>query len=546
MDGTATSTTGKAVSRRALLAGSVGVGGVALLAGCREPGDVAGRQGTDPTAGANLPNHIPFDQIQPDIAPANEYCLPGYLAYPNPPATGVTERPGDGSQTVSAFSQTSISVAPPMAKNVWWQNLNEQLGVTLGMQWVKGTEFLPKVQTLIAGDDLPDVMLLPQLPRLDQVLKSKFTDITEYVSGEAIAEYPMLANYTTLSWKNTVFDGSIYGISRPAVPITPRLEARTDVLAELGVEPVFSSGEEFLALCREITDRKAGQFAMAQPTSIILKSMFGLPNEWEETDTGFRNEVESPRYIDYLEFVAAMWKEGLFHPESFQSTNRMPMFQQPSFLLYEVGGAGFTRAMPLYRPGAPDLTVKPVVVPLVEGGGNAPQRIVHDGASLFALRKGLDADQVKLILRMLNFNAAPFGTKEYLTVQYGKEGHNYNFDADGQPVATEHGASETFPVTLFPGTLPFNYSPGHNDVVENECAYEAEVSKSVVLDASAGLFSSTAIDKQAGLSRQIAVEVSEIIQGRKPVSEWASVIKDWAAKGGDQMRQEYEAAAAAR
>src|SRR5699024_6724962 len=335
-------------------------------------------------------------------------------------------------------------------------------------------------------------------------------------------------------------------LTRPRVPIFPRLEARTDTLDELGLTPEFRNGEEFLDLCREITNPKADQYAMIQPTATFIKSMFAVPNEWEKTDQGFRHEIESPRFIEYLEFVVDMWKEGLFHPKSFQNPSRMPLFQKPAFLLYEVGGAGFSSAMPLYRPGAPTLTVKPVVAPLAEGGGNAPTRVIEGGATHFALRKDLEPDQVKLILRMLNYTASSFGTQEFLNVQFGKEGYNYDLDADGQPVVKESGRHEIFPITLFPGTLVRHYSPEYPDVVKKECAYEAEVSQKVVLDASFGLFSATALDKESALGKQIQTAIGEVSQGRKKVSEWGDVVKDWAARGGDEIRKEYEEASAAQ
>lgn len=535
---------GSNLTRRSLLAGSAALAGAAMLSGCGPDGSVGGDQGATGRSEVELPTYIPYGGVTPDIPPPNEYCIPGFLRFPDPPVAGVQEKPGDGTHTVTGFTQTSISVAPPMDQNHWWRNLNEQMGITFDLQWLKGADYVSKVQTLIAGDDLPDVIALPRLPRMDQVLESKFLDITEYVAGDAIAEYPMLASLPTSTWQAASYHGSIYGLTRSFVPITFRLEARTDTFEQLGVRPEFNSGEEFLALCREITDPKADRFAMSKPKARFIRSMFVLPNEWESTDQGFRHEIESPRYMEYLEFVANMWKEGLFHPKSFQNPSRMTMFQKPSFLLYEVGGPGFTRAMPLYRPAAPTLTVKPVVVPLLEGGGNAPARVMNGGDTHFALRGDLEPNQVKRVLRLLNFTASHFGTEEFLTVQYGKEGYNYELDSDGQPVANERGQKELFPITLFPGALVHHYAPDFPEVVKNECAYEAEASQKVILNAAAGLFSATASQKQAQLDKHIDAALGAVIQGHKKVSEWPDVVKTWAAKGGDQIRKEYEEASA--
>src|SRR5699024_778391 len=252
--------------------------------------------------------------------------------------------------------------------------------------------------TMIAGDDMPEVMRVPDLPQMAKALKAKFADLTDYLAGDAVADYPMLANFPTTAWQEVVYGGSLYGIPRPLLPIGSRLEARTDTLEDLGISLDIGSGEDFLDLCREITDRKSDRFAMVQPTADFIKSMFSVPNVWEQTDEGFRHEIESDRYLEYLEFVAGMWTEGLFHPKSFQNPALVSMFQKPSFILFEVGGAGFTRAMPIYRPDAPTLTVKPVVAPLVEGGGNAPVRIGAGSSGMLGIRRDLSPERIKLIL----------------------------------------------------------------------------------------------------------------------------------------------------
>ncbi|RCK71239.1 hypothetical protein DT076_01965 [Desertihabitans brevis] len=79
-----------------------------------------------------------------------------------------------------------------------------------------------KFDTTVAGGDLPDVVYVPtdvaQLPRL---MEAKFHDLTELLSGDAVAEYPALANLSPDLWRGCVFNGRIWGI-----PV-PRAMART-------------------------------------------------------------------------------------------------------------------------------------------------------------------------------------------------------------------------------------------------------------------------------------------------------------------------------
>jgi putative aldouronate transport system substrate-binding protein len=564
-----TAAVGPRIGRRSLLFGAAGVLGVAAgsaLSACSSdatsgsagpsrqsgnPSATGGSGAPSSSSGAGspgpggssslLPTRKPLDLVKPDIAPANEYCLPGYHSYPNPAVTGVPDKVGNG-ESISAWSNTYVSVAPPMDQNGWWTNLNKQMGAVLAMQWVKADDYFAKFQTMLAGNDLPDVLLVPQVPSMDKMVQTKFADLAPYLAGDAVGQYPMLANFSTASWQTTVFGDGLYGIPMQSVPITSRVEVRTDTLQQLGIaEPDLTDGKSFLDFCRAITDPKKNRYAMVQPFAGFMKVMHSLPNNWEKTSQGFRNEIESERFPDYLSFVAGMWKEGLFHPDSFGSVSLVTMFQAPNFLLYEVGGPGWSKAMPIYRPGAPTLTVKPVIAPLVDGGGHAPVRIGAASPGFLSLNKKLAPDKIKLVLRMLNWTGASFGTKEYLAVQFGEEGHNYTLDAKGQPITNPKFSNELFPVTGFPGTTQFMYAAGFPEVVDNECAYEKAVSDKVVLDASAGLFSDTALNQGANLSRNITNAIGDIIQGRRPVSSWPGVVKDWAAKGGDQIRKEYEA-----
>lgn len=528
--------TGSLTRRSLLMTGAVA--GTAALASCRTSSDDGGNGNGPSDQQSILPAHVPFDKVTPDLEPANEYSVPGFLAFPDPPVDAISQTPGDGTP-MTGLTTTSISAAPPMGRNKWWQNLNTQLGADLELSWIKGSEYVAKVQTILAGDDLPEVIQVPSLPRMSQVLEAKFADLTPFLAGDGIRAYPMLANFSTQAWEEVIYNGKIYGIPRPLLPIGSRLEARTDTLDDLGISLDMTDGESFLDLCREITDRSADRFAMVQPTASFLKSMFGLPNVWEQTDQGLRHEIESETFMEYLDYVRGMWDEGLFHPDSFQSPPLVPLFQKPSFVLFEVGGAGFTRAMPIYRPGAPTLTVKPVVAPLVTGG-KAPIRIGKATSSWLSLSKDLTDDRIKVILSMINYLAAPFGTQEYLSVQYGLEGHNYNLDDDGQPIPDPSATNELFPVTTFPGSPNFMYSPEFPEVAEAECNYEAEVGDNVVLNPTSGMNSETEIAKGQQLAQQINLAIGDIIQGRKDVSSWTQVVEDWKTKGGDTIRAEFQ------
>ena len=52
-----------------------------------------------------------------------------------------------------------------------------------------------------------------------ELLRAKFADLTEHLSGDAVKEYPFLANLPTESWRTCVFNGGIYGLPVPRAAV---------------------------------------------------------------------------------------------------------------------------------------------------------------------------------------------------------------------------------------------------------------------------------------------------------------------------------------
>ena len=51
-------------------------------------------------------------------------------------------------------------------------------------------------------------------------------------------------------------------------------------------------------------------------------------------------------------------------------------------------------------------------------------------------------ERLKMLLRIANFFAAPFGTQEWLLNYFGVKDTDFTYNADGSPVMTDQGRSE--------------------------------------------------------------------------------------------------------
>src|ERR1051325_4628620 len=75
------------------------------------------------------------------------------------------------------------------------------------------------LRTLIAGNELPDILYIATpgaiIPQFPAFLKAKMADLTPYLSGDAVKEYPNLANFPSIAWKQVIYNNAIYGVPVP-------------------------------------------------------------------------------------------------------------------------------------------------------------------------------------------------------------------------------------------------------------------------------------------------------------------------------------------
>jgi len=534
------------LSRRRLL-GATAVAGLGAATGCSTPltpGPPAPSATSDASAGR--PNHVAFAGIQPDIPAANPNAIDGYLAFPTD-RTSILPEKLNLTEPIACLAPLSIFTPPPMASNAFWQNLNEQLGITLDITMVPGADYTNQFQARIAAGDIPEVVRIPSVPKLDDLLEARFSDLSEHLSGEAVTDYPMLANFSSTTWDAALFDGAVRGVPMPLLPIANRLEARMDIIESLGQSIDFSSVEDFLSFCRAVTDPKADRYAMVSPyPSNFTRQICGVPNTWAEEGGRFTHDVETEQYKQWLDLVRRMWAEGMFHPQALANPQVALLFQSGQFLLFEVGGAGFTSAMPVYTKAAPGLRVAPVVPPLYAGGGKAPVYLGRGSNGLTAIRKDVAPARVKELLSVLNAMAAPFGTKEWLHVQFGKEGTDFTWVEGKGPQLTETGTKEKIVANYLPGSPMVMFAPGYEDTVKAECDYEARVGATALPLPTNGLYSAEDSSAGAQLNVKIMNATLDVITGRTTVSGWDGIVQEWRSGGGDAIRAEYQDAFAAR
>ncbi len=540
--------------RRTVLRGAIGAAAAGTLAACGKRAAV----GTADNKGVKLPTYVPFTQgPKPDLPGTPGKTLDGFLSYPASPVPVYKGKPGDGSD-VSVFLQTYSPVAPGLGSNRYWQALNQATGFNLKVSVVAASDYSDKFATLVSGD-LPDLLhIRTAVVDVPALLAAKCVDLSPYLAGDAIKEYPFLANIPTACWTaQTVHNGGIYGVPVPRATLGQTFFRRDDIIAAKGLNPDPTSFAEFQALCQGLTDTRHNQWALTNADSLFytIQQMMGLPNAaavdqnlggWKNEGGKLTNTYELEETKQALSDTAKLVAAGVVHPDSFGSatqdltTNYKQWFNAGAAALH---GDNYPAWWQFYvqNIAGPSFKVGAMIPPNYDGGMKAVTWQGNPGFSYTAFKKA-DEKRIRTLLKLCDWMAAPFGSAEYLLKTYGVEGVDWARNKNGDAALNTTGQGEVPGLGIgyicsAPAVL---YYAGQAQATKDIYAFEQKFVPMSVQDPTLGMDSRTRAKVGGSLDAKIADARHAVMRGQQPVSSWDDVMKEWRAAGGDQIRKEYE------
>lgn len=538
------------MSRRTLLR-SMTVGGAAVSAPALLTACSTGSGDSDVSnAGKKLapwPTYKPAPGPKPDLAPTEAGVQAGYTAYPADLARSVSRTPGDGS-TVRVMSVSFGTPPKPASANRFWAAVEKALGVKIEYTIISQADYQKKMATVMAGDadTLPDIMNVFSgfvLPREAEFVRRRAEDLTPFLSGDAIADYPNLANIPTHAWRDMGrIGGLIHGIplERPLPGST--LWLNQGMFADAGMAEGWTA-DDFTAVAKKATGGRTYALGAAAGSlfgNAVHAAAHNAPLEWAVTGDGtFEPGWADERFKAAIAFQARLREDGSYHPDA-TSVSQIDL----TTLYYNgtVGSMqdGFGAYLPKYRESKGKLTPAPAL-PYSVGG--EPGGIVAARRSFgYTVLKKAKRERIELLLRILDYLAAPFGSEEWELVHYGVEGTHFTRGADGSPQATRLGEVENntnLPLKYLAEGPQVLFVPGMPDAVRALHTWQREVVPHAVRNASFGLQSATKNSQGATLKALVDDTVTGIVAGRLPLSEWDATVKKWRQRGGDRMAEEF-------
>ncbi|MBB5920293.1 putative aldouronate transport system substrate-binding protein [Actinoalloteichus hoggarensis] len=536
------------ISRRTLLsalgAGAAVTAAGPLLSACSSGGggSTPGGSVTDEDSlGALLPSYSPIEYAAPDL-PGVLGSVPGYTSYPAELIRAVAEPPGTGGE-VTAMTPAYWPLAP--SDNAYYRAVNERLGADVSFSVVNGSDYAARLNAQLAGGQLPELTVIPDwdVPaRFGEAVGSSFTDLTEYLQGDAAHAYPHLANLPTRAWAYCVWNEGLRAVPTPAGLFPLALYHRRDLFEQAGLAPPRSA-DDLYRLCTEITDPDAGRWACGN-IFLEVKRMFNVPAEWSRDSAGnLVNEAETESFAEAVAFMARLFEEGHVHPTVAGSTTgqEKELFESGAMWMLSDGMGAWQEALARQLPSNPTFDMRPF--PAFSHDGGEPVYYTQEAANLMTfLRSDLPRERVEELLRILDFCAAPIGSEENHLINYGVDGEHSERDAAGAPSLTDLGSREITVTYGFLAKPPYivdqSQYPGY---VEAMHAWEAEVAPFQVDKLTDGLRIEEP-PRLTGLAQQLDDRIQDLLRGRTSVSELPSVLDGWRRDGGDELREFYAAA----
>jgi putative aldouronate transport system substrate-binding protein len=324
---------------------------------------------------------------------------------------------------------------------------------------------------------------------------------------------------------------------------------------DIGKDDVPKNAADFKrvmqALTRPQEDRYATAAAGASSTGDAFgikwySQLFGAPNEWRlGADGKLTRSFESPEYKETVAYVRDLYASGLYHPNTAQMSsgpNGRSDFAAGKWTLW-LDGFATAWSDPWRRARAASNPFEVHMMPLFAAhDGGKPVHMLnaaHLGAT--AIKKSTP-ERTKELLRVLNYLAAPFGTKEDLLLSYGVEGPDYTLDDKGNPVLTERGNPDAnyLPFKYIAQRPSVLYLPDIPDYTKVLIDAEKQLVPIGISDPTVGYVSPTAVRQGAVVTQTFQDGIRDIIVGRRPVGEYDQLVKDWQTSAGDTIRKEFQ------
>ncbi len=566
------------MNRRSAL-GIVGGGTALLLSACATAPAAGGGSSTvaggpAPTPAnknaAALPTYVPLSGgVTPDFPSTGPEYEDGFLRYPSAPTPAWSKEPPGRGSTVNAFTlRLSANPATPYDQNPAWQEVQRQLNATVKFDNPLQSDYNSRIATVMAGTDLPDIMLFNNglnvapgsVPNLAQFLEQSMADLTPHLGGDAVKDYPFLAAIPTYAWKNAgcVYNGKLYMWPLQRYLPGSAFIKNVDIWnQEFGADYLPKNADDFKRMLLQVTSPRDGRYGLGGSAGVVsggalglqsilrlFPSTFGAPNNWRQDGSNLVKDFETQEYKDSIAYVSDLVASGVFFPDALTNPAGATTQSFPTgkaALTVASFGVTWTSMYTALQQIKPVVNWLPVA-PFAAHDGAKPVHYLGPGFLVTLAMKKAPPERLQELLRIVDWLTAPFGSAEDLLLTYGVPGVDHTLDDAGRPMATQRTSPDVDAVgwkyiSQRPQVMTWPAWPDYAKVAYD---FEHAAIPAGISDPTLGVVSQTNFARGVQLNQAFTDGVSDIILGRRQMTDFDQLVKDWQNGGGNQIRTELQ------
>ncbi|SEE88997.1 extracellular solute-binding protein [Ruania alba] len=474
---------------------------------------------------------------------------------------------GDGGDLESlTIMAPYFAEVPPESDDPVGSGLSDLAGMPLEVQWVPNSSYGERVNTVLAGDDIPDVMVITGKDQgfVATAEAGGFWDLTDHLAS---GDYPNLVTENPDVQQAASVNGTVYGIYRARDVIRSSVILRADWLENVGLDAPETT-EDLAEIARAFTeddpdgngeDDTYGMIAPQWPGGIGTSSPYDTIEVWYGSGNVWRDEggelvpaFTTPEWREAVEFERDLVQNGYINPDYATmdpGTWNEPFLNGEGGIILDVQSrAGQLRGLFTDAGENPDEMV--TMVGQLEGPNGTFALPTTGYAGFLAIPRSSvqteeQLDQVLTALNELN------STEGQILMNNGIEGDNFEV-VDGYAQFNPERQDFTDQVTGAWAQLGMNvneytaYSPlpeTDSDVAFNERRLElqAEDLENAVFNPAAGLVSDTYTTNGTQLDNIIGDARIQYLAGQIDDAGLDAAIERWRSSGGDAVTEEVNA-----
>lgn len=441
--------------------------------------------------------------------------------------------------------------------------LNELTGVDIEMRWSPNAEYQTQTNVALAGDDVPDVMVIQGKNQgfIQTAEAGGFWDLTEYVES---GDYPNLVPANSEVQEAASVNGKVYGIFRARDLIRYSVILRADWLENLGLD-LPTTTDDLTAIAQAFTEDDPDQDGADDTYGLInivwpgigvqnpldaSDVWFGSGNVWRDDDGELTPAWATDEWKESLDWMRELREGGYMNPD-FPTKDGETWMQ--SFISGE-GGMAFavssnaTDILKLVQETDPDNAGDYIALAAQPEGPNGKHVLPTAGYSGFlSISKSTvkTEEQLEGVLEVLD----TLNSEEAQRLLHnGIEGVNYTVEDE----LAVYDPAEADLTTLVqqawlqvamdvPGNrflLPAPANEAEGALFERRVAVAEEDLPDAVFNPAAGLISPTYVTNQTQLDQIIGDARTQYIAGTIDEAQLDAAIDLWFTSGGQQVVDE--------